>query len=542
MRSVLLFDPDPNAPALLQAVLSDLAIETVEEGAHFFERLPAAVWDAVIFDPYADWPDGASALGATDERALALLRHIRTSVPDAVALPWLAEPTVDFAVRAMRGGALDVLRKGGPTVELRSAVERAMAHGALTREVRRLRGEVERARGLEMIIGDSVNMRSLLAKVERVAQSDATVLIVGESGTGKELLARTLHRVGPRRDGPFVAFDCSALAPSLLEDELFGHEKGAFTGANRARRGLFREASGGTIFLDEIGDIDASVQNKLLRVLQEREIKPVGAERAVPIDVRVIAATNKDLRQLVAHGVFREDLYWRLAVVPLSVPPLRERIGDLPKLAAHILARRRGAAKSFAGQQTRYPTQITGRALARLADYPWPGNIRELENVLSRAAILCDGEVIREDDLDLVGLASVAPSAPLPDGRLATAAGAAFVARPEDLRDLHPDRYSSPMASSRALADLPSASVVSVAQAAAAHATAAAAVPLSSATLNLKTLLAQTVRQVERTAIATALAEAPTVQAAARLLGISRAGLYSKMREYGLVAPARVGQ
>ena len=282
-------------------------------------------------------------------------------------------------------------------------VERAISHGALAREVRRLRGEVERARGLGEVVGESALMRQLLAMIDRVAASDATVLIVGESGTGKELLARTIHRVGPRCDGPFVAFDCSALAPTLLEAELFGHEKGAFTGASRARRGLFREAKGGTIFLDEIGDIDASVQNKLLRVLQEREIKPVGGDRPVAIDVRVVAATNKDLKALVARGQFREDLYWRLAVVPIQVPPLRERKEDIPHLAAHILARRRGAAKSFAGSEARYPTQITAKALARLESYRWPGNIRELENVLSRAAILCDGEIIRSHDLDMLG-------------------------------------------------------------------------------------------------------------------------------------------
>src|SRR5438477_570882 len=212
-------------------------------------------------------------------------------------------------------------------------------------------------------ISRMLRRRQQLAMIDRVAASDATVLIVGESGTGKELLARTIHRVGPRKDGPFVAFDCSALAPSLLEAELFGHEKGAFTGANRARRGLFREANGGTIFLDEIGDIDATVQNKLLRVVQEREIKPVGGDRPVAIDVRVVAATNKDLKNLVARGHFREDLYWRLAVFPIQVPPLRERKEDTPLLAAHILARRRGAAKRFAGQEARYPTQITAKAL-----------------------------------------------------------------------------------------------------------------------------------------------------------------------------------
>jgi two-component system response regulator HydG len=354
------------------------------------ERIVGSSFDLVLLDP---------GLGDDDDNALALLHRVRTMAPDTVVVIWSARPTVEFTVRAMRSGALDVLHKTAAAAEIRSVVDRAIQHGALAREVRRLRGEVERARGLGEVIGESPLMRQLLAMIDRVASSDATVLIVGESGTGKELLSRTIHRVGPRRDGPFVAFDCSALAPSLIEAELFGHEKGAFTGAMRARRGLFREASGGTIFLDEIGDIDASVQNKLLRVLQEREIKPVGGDRPVQIDVRVVAATNKDLKNLVQRGQFREDLYWRLAVVPIQVPPLRERKEDIPLLAAHILARRRGAAKSFAGQEARYPTQITAKALHRLMAYRWPGNIRELENVLSRAAILCDGEMIRSQDI-----------------------------------------------------------------------------------------------------------------------------------------------
>ena len=477
-RNVLLLDTDPNAGELLSDCLAPAIIEQFTNIELAFERLTAVAWDAVVFDPYVDQVGEPQ-----DDLALGLLRRIRTAAPDAVALPWCITPTVTFAVRAMRGGALDVLRKVAGDGDIRRSVDRAIAHGALSREVRRLRGEVERARGIGDVIGDSPLMRQLLAVVERVASSDATVLIVGESGTGKELLARTVHRVGPRSDGPFVAFDCSALAPSLLEDELFGHEKGAFTGASRARRGLFREAQGGTIFLDEIGDIDASVQNKLLRVLQEREIKPVGSERTVPIDVRVVAATNKDLKQLVARGLFREDLYWRLAVVPVMVPPLRERKEDIPKLAAHILARRRGAAKSFAGTEARYPTQITGRALARLAGYRWPGNIRELENVLSRAAILCDGEIIREDDLDLVGLESVAP----PGGG----------------------------------ADPPS--------------TAATAALALDPTASLKELVARATRSVERAAIEAALAQTGAASAAATRLGISRAGLYNKMKEYAIV-------
>ena len=395
MRHVLVVDRDPAAAELARAPLAEHHVEVVTAVPPALERLTGSPFDVVLFDP---------AFGDDDDGALALLHRMRTVAPETVAVIWSDAPTVAFAVRVMRGGALDVLKKTADAGEIRSVVDRAIQHGALAREVRRLRGEVDRARGLVEVIGESALMRQLLAMIDRVAASDATVLIVGESGTGKELLARTIHRVGPRKDGPFVAFDCSALAPSLLEAELFGHEKGAFTGAARARRGLFREASGGTIFLDEIGDIDATVQNKLLRVLQEREIKPVGGDRPVAIDVRVVAATNKDLKALVARGQFREDLYWRLAVVPIQVPPLRERKEDIPLLAAHILARRRGAAKSFAGNEARYPTQLTAKAIGRLQTYRWPGNIRELENVLSRAAILCDGETIRSHDLDMLGL------------------------------------------------------------------------------------------------------------------------------------------
>jgi len=396
---------------------------------------------------------------------------------------WGEQPTVGFAVRAMRAGSLDVLKKAAEAAEIRSVVDRAISHGALAREVRRLRGEVEKARGLGEVIGDSPLMRQLLQMIERVAASDATVLIVGESGTGKELLARTIHRVGPGAEGPFVAFDCSALAPSLLEAGLFGHEKGAFTGAARARRGLFREANGGTIFLDEIGDIDASVQNKLLRVLQEREIKPVGGDRPVAIDVRVVAATNKDLKSLVARGQFREDLYWRLAVVPIQVPPLRERKEDIPQLAAHILARRRGAAKSFNGGETRYPTQITGKALQRLAGYRWPGNIRELENVLSRAAILCDGDMIRSHDLDMLGTGATGQPPPDADDRV-------------DLPSIDLDRLGDGE--------------------------------------GLKDLTERALRTVERAAIAVALRRDRNPALAARRLGISRASIYTKMKTYGL--------
>ncbi len=474
VRHVLIVDAEPPSVAHGIASLAAMDVETVATPAAALERVTGSAFDAVLFDP---------ALGEEDDGALALLHRLRTVAPDTVVVIWSEQPTVAFTVRAMRAGALDVLKKSADSAEIRSVVERAISHGALAREVRRLRGEVEKARGLGEVIGESALMRQLLQTVDRVAASDATVLIVGESGTGKELLARTIHRVGPRADGPFVAFDCSALAPSLLEAELFGHEKGAFTGAGRARRGLFREANGGTIFLDEIGDIDASVQNKLLRVLQEREIKPVGGDRPVAIDVRVVAATNKDLKALVARGQFREDLYWRLAVFPFQVPPLRERKEDIPQLAAHILAKRRGAAKSFAGSEVPYPTQITAKALQRLMAYRWPGNIRELENVLSRAAILCDGEMIRTHDLDMLGPDRTAPATPTEDDRV-------------DLPDVELARLGDGE--------------------------------------DLKDLTDRAVRAVERAALAYALRRDRNPALAAKRLGISRASIYTKMKTYGL--------
>ncbi len=488
-RQVLVVDAEPHIPRLMALLLGDgYQVDGALDAGRALERVQATPYDAVLVD--LELPGNVYG-GEPGPGGIALVERLRELVPDLGVVALAAAPTVQSAVAAMRHGAFDVLRKTCSGDELRAAIERAVMHGNLAREVRRLRDEVDRARGLGEIVGESAPMKQLLALVERVAASDATVLILGESGTGKELLARTFHRIGPRAEKPFVAFDCSALTPSLLEAELFGHEKGAFTGAARARRGLFREAHEGTIFLDEIGDIAPSVQNKLLRVLQEREIKPVGGDHFVLVDVRIVAATNKDLKALVARGEFREDLYWRLAVVPVQVPPLRERREDIPLLAGHILARRRGAAKTSSvasrGVMVRYPTALTQDALARLMAYHWPGNIRELENVLSRAAILCDGEKIRASDLDLAGLS---PGAAVGAGGRAPAGASGDVA--VALRGLGEER-------------------------------------------TLKDVVDEAVRTVEQAAIRQALEEAGGSPArAAKLLGISRAGIYNKMKAYGL--------
>ena len=425
---VLVVDAEPHIPRLIALLLGEgHDVDHAASAAAAIERLQARPYDVVLVDlglepgPSVMTPTGDAEPTLADAGATAaalgapgLLERIHDTWPDVGIVALAAAPTVQSAVAAMRLGAFDVLRKTCGADELRAAITRAGRHGDLAREVRRLRSEVDRARGLGELVGTSAPMRQLLALVERVAASDATVLILGESGTGKELLARTLHRLGPRVDQPFVAFDCSALTPSLLEAELFGHERGAFTGAARARRGLFREAHRGTIFLDEIGDIAPSVQNKLLRVLQEREIKPVGADHFVPIDVRVVAATNKDLAGLVARGEFREDLYWRLAVVPVQVPPLRERKDDLPMLAVHLLARRRGAAKTaVGGAADRYPTSIAPDALAGLGDgrtlkHVVDDAVRAVEQAAIAAALeQCQGSPARAAALLGISRASI---------------------------------------------------------------------------------------------------------------------------------------
>ena len=456
-RRLLVVDDEAQIPKLARALLGPgWAIDHAASGEAALALLEDRLWDVILTD--VEMGPGIDGVE--------LLRRLRGFDPDTPVIVWTNGATHRVAVDAMHAGAFHFMSKADEMDRLTATVERAAEHGSLAREVRRLRDEVARAHGIHDVIGQSVVMQELLAVVGRVAPSDASVLILGESGTGKELIARTIHRMSDRRDGPFVAFDCSALAPGLLESELFGHERGAFTGAMRARRGLFREASGGTLFLDEIGDIAPEVQNKLLRVLQEREIKPVGAETFVKIDVRVLAATNKDLRALVQKGIFREDLYWRLAVVPLKIPPLRDRRDDLPLLCAHLLGRRRGSKKA--------PSRVTSDAIAKLAAYPWPGNIRELENVLARAAILSDGDEIRGADVPDLGGGGA-------HGGLDAAALAGPTGRP------------------------------------------------------LKEIVSEAVAAVERHALLEALKEcAGSPARVARLLGISRASVYVKLKQYGI--------
>jgi two-component system response regulator HydG len=339
---------------------------------------------------------------------LEVLRAAVKNAPETQVIVMTGFGTVESAVGAVREGACDFLYKPFEAHELLLRVAMALEKRRLIRQVQFYKAEHQRLAAASRIVGQSPAIRTLLDKVARVGPTDATVLITGESGTGKELVARELHEASRRSDQPFIAVNCAAITETLLESELFGHAKGAFTGAVRARRGMFEEASGGTLFIDEIGETSPGFQAKLLRVLQDGEIRRVGESTSVRVDVRVIAATNQDLRRAIAERRFREDLFYRLNVVPLRLPPLRERREDVPLLATHFLARfnqRAGTEKA-----------LSAEALARLRAHEWPGNVRELENIIEQAASLSGGREIGEGDIQLEttspGLPLAAPRGP----------------------------------------------------------------------------------------------------------------------------------
>ncbi|HEY3175591.1 MAG TPA: sigma-54 dependent transcriptional regulator [Candidatus Polarisedimenticolia bacterium] len=315
--------------------------------------------------------------------------------PQVPVVVMTAYGTVEDAVRAMKDGAFDFLSKPVDTSHLMLLVERALSQRRLRTENILLKEEFAERFGMPRIIGESPALKALVDQVRRVAPATATVLLQGESGSGKELFARALHELSPRRDGPFVAINCAAIPETLLENELFGHEKGAYTGAGSARMGKIEMADRGTLFLDEIGETPPAVQAKLLRVLEERKFERVGGTATISVDVRIVAASNKDLAAAVAGRAFREDLFFRLSVVPLTVPPLRERSEDIPSLVDHFIARYSRDLKR------RTPPKITPQAAERLRRYPWPGNVRELQNCIERAIILCEGDSIGVEQLHL---------------------------------------------------------------------------------------------------------------------------------------------
>jgi DNA-binding NtrC family response regulator len=353
-----------------------------------------------------------------------LCRRLRADRPDAVVILITGFPSIENAVRGMKEGARDYVTKPFAPDELRLVVARALEERELRRENARLRHEL----AFGNLVGRSPRMQELFASIEKVARAETTVLLAGESGTGKELVARALHFHGARAGKPFVAVNCGALVGSLLESELFGHVRGAFTGADKAKKGLFVAADAGTLFLDEIGELQLDLQPKLLRALQEGEVKPIGGLDTTRVDVRVIAATNRDLGQLVAAGRFREDLYYRLNVIALTVPPLRDRREDVPLLADHFVAR--------AAEKARRPRPVlSDDAVAWLASQRWPGNVRELKNAIERAVVL-GGDVLGAGDF--APREPARPATPLP---VAPAADYAFATTSlEELEKLHIQR------------------------------------------------------------------------------------------------------
>ncbi|MEM8932348.1 MAG: sigma-54 dependent transcriptional regulator [Acidobacteriota bacterium] len=378
---ILIVDDEPKMAEAIATALrrSGHVCATAIDGEDALRLFDAHGADVVVTDRRMPRMHGIELLDALRERDGELPVILVTAFGD-----------VPSAVDAMRRGAFDYLTKPFDLDELRALVARALDLRRLTRENRRLRRALADERA-GRLVAESAAMVDVLDWVDRAASSRATVLVTGESGTGKELVARRLHASSPRADGPFVAVNCAAFAVGVLESELFGHARGAFTGADSARRGCFERADGGTLLLDEIGEIDADFQAKLLRVLQEGEVQPVGSDEPVTVDTRVVAATRRDLRAAVDAGRFREDLYYRLNVLPVHLPPLRDRPDDIVPLTERIL----GRAKRHGGRSL----ALDPDAADALRAHPWPGNVRELENVLERAAVVARGNTLGVDDL-----------------------------------------------------------------------------------------------------------------------------------------------
>lgn len=383
MARILIVDDEKQIRRILSVLLRERGhqVEEALSGEEALDRQSAFHPEIVLLDLSLPGIDGLEALARLLERD-----------PSVDVIMMTAYGTIRSAVEAMRRGAFDYLTKPFDNDELLLIIERALRMRRLNAEVEALRDELETRYGFSDIVGLSPLMQDVFRVMAKVARVDATVLIVGPSGTGKELVARAIHRRSARAQGPFIAVNCSAVPPTLFEAEFFGYERGAFTDAHQRRLGKFEQARGGTLFLDEIGDLPLEAQAKLLRALQERQITRLGARHPTPVDVRVIAATNRDLEQAVRQGTFRQDLYWRINVVTISLPPLRERREDLPLLIDHFVDR-------FNRELGLAVRSIAPEARRLLLQYDWPGNVRELENTLCRAMILCDGGVLKASDL-----------------------------------------------------------------------------------------------------------------------------------------------
>ncbi len=381
---ILIVDDHPEMAAGVGDFLRERGYDTAvaSSGAEALRMIAGSTFDVIMTDLRMKGVDGMDVLAAS-----------KAADPDVPVLIMTAYGTIENAVEAIKRGAFHYLTKPLETRELAVFLERALAHRKNEISRRQMLRDIQERYTFASMIGRSQSMRRMFELISRVADSSASVLITGESGTGKELVARAIHFRGPRAERPFVPVNCAAIPAPLLESELFGHEAGAFTGAQRPRAGLAVEASGGTLFLDEVGELPLELQPKLLRLLQEGEVRPLGANATRRVDLRVVSATNVDLAEQVSAGRFRKDLYYRLNVVPVEIPPLRDRTEDVPILAERLLQR-----VSKENPRIR-AARITSDATDRLVRYPWPGNVRELENVIERAATLATGDQITAEDL-----------------------------------------------------------------------------------------------------------------------------------------------
>ena len=360
-------------------------VETVSNGRSALERLEQKRFRLLVTD-----------LKMPGMSGLEVLQAIRNCQPELPVVLITGYAAIDNAVEAMKNGATDYLAKPFANDELVSKVKNAIQSRAVLIDDICLRRELNETNGFDSLIGSSREMQRLYQRILQVAPTDSTVLISGESGTGKELVARAIHGHSPRRAQPFVAIDCTALAENLLESELFGHVKGSFTGATQTKIGLFEVAGGGTLFLDEVGNISLGTQAKLLRVLQQRVVTPIGGTRPIPIDIRLVAATNTNLKEMVKQGAFREDLFFRLNIIPIDLPPLRDRKGDLMLLASQFL-------KRFAEENGKEVRGFSPDVIELLEHYTFPGNVRELENLIERAVVLSHADLIQRQDLEMPG-------------------------------------------------------------------------------------------------------------------------------------------
>ncbi len=358
-------------------------LATAPDGETAIDRIRKERWSILLVDLKMPGIDG-----------LQVLEEAKKAQPEAAAVIMTAYATVDSAVAAMKIGAYDYLVKPFDPEELSLMIQKIVTQQALVRENVLLRKVLKREYRFRDLVSKSASMQAVFDLARTAARSHSTILVLGESGTGKELLARAIHAESPRSGGPFVAVSCAALTETLLESELFGHEKGAFTGAAARRKGKFEMADGGTLFLDEIGDITPKLQLDLLRVIEDRQFFRVGGSESVRVDVRIIAATNRDLPKAVADGAFREDLFYRLNVIPVHLPPLRARLEDLPLLVEHLL-------EQLGAEMNRRVDGVTADAMSLLMSHAWPGNVRELRNVLERAVVVATGHVIQASDLGL---------------------------------------------------------------------------------------------------------------------------------------------